>query len=114
MPRYTLHGTHGSFLKWGIDPQEELLKQGANPSEPDWGKEPESQWGILNTDINGIHIRGRVETVAGNYAAYYDNIYDMLRHHAEPEVTPEQALNVLLLIEAAMESSRSGQMIELG
>jgi len=114
VPRYSLHGTNGSFLKYGLDPQEEMLKQGGNPSMPEWGKEPESQWGILNTEMNGIHIRGKVETVQGNYAAYYDNIYDVIRNHAEPEVTSEQALNVIHLIEAVMESSRSGQPVETG
>ena len=111
--RYTVHGTNGSFLKYGLDPQEEMLKQGGNPSMPDWGKEPECQWGILNTEMNGIHIRGKVETVPGNYAAYYDNIYDVIRKRAELEVTPEQALSVIHLIEATMESSRSGQSVEL-
>ncbi len=113
-PRYTLHGTFGSFLKYGKDPQEEMLKQGGSPSIPDWGKEPEACWGILNTEINGMHVRGKVETVAGNYAAYYDNIYDVIRNRAELEVAPEQALNVIHLIEAAMESSRSGQCVEIG
>ena len=113
-PRYTLHGTNGSFLKYGLDPQEEMLKQGGNPSMPDWGKEPEDQWGILNTEINGVHVRGKVETVAGNYAAYYDNMYDAIRNHAELEVIPEQALHVTHLIEAAMESNRSGQIVEIG
>jgi len=107
--RYTLHGTNGSFLKYGLDPQEEMLKQGGNPSMPDWGKEPESQWGILNAEINGLHIRGKVETTPGNYAAYYDNIYDVIRNRAQLEVTPEQALNVIRLIEAAMESGRSNK-----
>jgi len=113
-PRYTLHGTNGSFLKYGIDPQEEMLKKGGNPSMPDWGKEPEDQWGTLNTETSGVHFRGKVETIPGNYAAYYDNIYNVLRRRAELEVTPEQALNVLQLIEAAMESNRSGQNIEIG
>jgi len=90
-----------------------MLKQGSNPSMPDWGKEPESQWGILNTEMNGLHIRGKVETTPGNYAAYYDNIYDVIRNRAELEVTPEQALNVIRLIEAAMESGRSRQCVEL-
>ena len=111
-PRYTLHGTNGSFLKYGIDPQEEMLKQGGNPSMPNWGKEPEAQWGILNTELNGIHFRGKVETVAGNYSAYYDNIYNAIRKHTELEVMPEQALNVLHIIEAAIESSHSGHIID--
>ena len=111
--RYTLHGVNGSFLKYGLDPQEEMLKQGGNPSMHDWGKEPESQWGILNTEMNGLHIRGKVETTPGNYAAYYDNIYDVIRHRAELEVTPKQALNVIQIIEAAMESGRSGQCVKI-
>ena len=111
--RYVLHGTNGSFLKYGIDPQKDMLKLGGNPSMPDWGKEPESQWGLLNTEINGLHIRGKVETVQGNYAKYYDNIFDVIRNHAELEVHPLQALNVIQLIEAAMESNRSGKSIEL-
>ena len=112
--RYVLHGTQGSFLKYGIDPQEGMLQKGFNPSQPDWGQEPEESWGILNTSFNGMHVRGKVETIAGNYAAYYDNIYDALRNGAELEVLPEQALHVIHLIEAAMESSRSGQSIEIG
>ena len=112
--RYTLHGTNGSFLKYGIDPQEEALKQGGNPSMPDWGKEPEALWGILNSEIDGVHIRGKVETIAGNYSAFYDNISDAIRKRAELEVLPEQTLDVLHIIEAARESSRSGQNIELG
>jgi len=113
-PRYSLHGTNGSFLKYGLDPQEEMLLRGGNPSMPDWGKEPEAHWGILNTEYNGVHIRGKVETVAGNYAKFYDNIYGVIRKRAELEVLPEQALNVLHIIEAAKESARSGHIVELG
>ena len=113
-PRYILHGTNGSFLKYGIDPQEDMLKRGGNPSMPDWGKEPESKWGILNTEIKGLHIRGGIETIAGNYSSYYDNIYDVICNRAELEVLPEQALNVISIIEAAKESSRCGHNVELG
>ena len=111
--RYILHGTNGSFLKFGIDPQEDMLKLGGNPSMPEWGKEPESQWGVLNTEFNGLHLRGKVETVAGNYAAYYDNIFDVIRNKTELEVCPEQALHVINIIEAALESNRSKQSIEI-
>ncbi|NTV83115.1 MAG: Gfo/Idh/MocA family oxidoreductase, partial [Bacteroidales bacterium] len=38
-PRYIIHGTKGSFIKYGIDPQEELLKEGLMPNSPEWGKE---------------------------------------------------------------------------
>ena len=113
-PRYILHGVHGSFLKYGLDPQEEMLMKGYNPSMPNWGTEPESQWGLLNTEICGMHYRGRIETLAGNYNAFYNNIYNAIRRRGELEVLPEQAIDVLHIIEAAKESSRCGQNVELG
>lgn len=99
--RYTLHGTEGSFLKSGIDPQEEMLKKGEDPFTPDWGKEPEKNWGILNTNIGGLHYRGNIETIPGNYAAYYDNIYGAIRNNVDLAVMPQQSLNVIKIIEQA-------------
>lgn len=48
-PRYLMHGTKGSFIKWGDDVQEALLKQGMLPVAADWGAEPEEQYGLLST-----------------------------------------------------------------
>lgn len=51
-PKYTLHGTRDSFIKYGMDVQKSCLKKSEIPlSEPEWGREPESIWGSLNTDI---------------------------------------------------------------
>jgi scyllo-inositol 2-dehydrogenase (NADP+) len=106
-PRFLLHGTDGSFLKWGIDPQEEAMKAGRQPGSPGWGEEPEEFWGILNTDLNGKHYRSKYETLPGNYLAYYDDIYDSITNHHEPSVTAEQGRDVIRVIEAAKKSSLS-------
>lgn len=110
-PRYILHGTEGSFLKWGLDPQEDDLKAGKYPDAPDWGSEPKKMWGKLNTDIGGLHITGRVETISGNYLAYYNNIYDVIRNDAGLIVEPEQSLDIIRIIEASIESNRTGNTI---
>jgi len=107
-PRYSLHGTEGSFLKWGIDPQEEALKAGQYPDLPGWGMEPEKLWGILNTDINGLHFTGRIETIPGNYMAYYDSIYNAMRSGEELIVKPEHSLDLMRIIEGAIQSNQSG------
>lgn len=112
-PRYTLHGTMGSYIKYGIDPQEELLKKGANPFSENWGKEEESFWGMLNTDINHLHYRGRTETIAGNYAAYYDKVYETIRQGKELSVKPEESMLGLRIIEAAFESAQTGKTIKI-
>jgi predicted dehydrogenase len=110
-PRYILHGTEGSFFKWGIDPQEGDLKSGKYPSEVGWGKEPQKQWGKLNTEWNGLHFSGRIETIAGNYLAYYNNIFEAIRNGAGLIVPPQQSLDVMRIIEAAIESNRTGNTV---
>lgn len=104
-PRFTLHGTEGSFVKRGLDPQEDALKLGGSPASEGWGQEPEERWGTINTRAGGVHLRGRVETEAGDYAAYYRNVADAIRGRAELAVKPEEAANTIRVIELALESS---------
>ncbi len=106
-PRYMLHGTEGSYVKYGIDPQEEALTNGHYPDEPDWGKEDKANWGILNTDINGLHFRGPVETLPGCYPEFYNTLYETLVHGRELAVKPQESLNGIKIIRAAYESSAS-------
>jgi predicted dehydrogenase len=105
-PRYILHGTEGSFVKYGLDVQEEALKQGLTPSSPRWGEEPEEQWGTLNTQVGEVHLKERIETIAGRYQAFYENMVEAINGKAALIVKPEQAMNTIRIIELAMESSR--------
>jgi scyllo-inositol 2-dehydrogenase (NADP+) len=111
-PRYTVHGTEGSFLKWGIDPQEESLKKGIIPGGPDWGIEDKANWGIINTSLGGSAVRGTYETVPGCYQEFYHDMYLAIREGLKPTVTPGQAANVVRIIEAALESKRKGRSID--
>lgn len=113
-PRYALHGTEGSFLKWGMDPQERKLKEGLLPIGDDWGTEKEKEWGILHTTINGKTFKGKLETIAGNYHGYYNNIYSSIREDIKPEVTAEDAAYVIRIINSALKSQASGKRIALG
>ncbi len=104
-PRYTLHGTEGSFIKYGIDPQEQALINGETPSKPNWGTEPESRWGTLNTSIAGLHYVGRIRTLPGSYTSYFQNVYDAVTGRDELAVKPEQARMAIRLIELGLQSS---------
>ena len=79
----------------------------------DWNKEDKALWGTLNTEVNGIHIRTQIETVPGNYQAYYDNIYLALTQNEALQVTAYQAAEVLTLIEKVYESAELGQKVYL-
>jgi scyllo-inositol 2-dehydrogenase (NADP+) len=112
-PKYYLHGTLGSFLKWGMDPQEEALKKGLYPGSNDWGKEPEADWGTINTEKEGSQFKQSVESVPGNYLAYYDKLYEALANGEPDPVPAEQGRDVIRVIEAAKESNTTGQAVKI-
>ncbi len=110
-PTYIVHGVNGSFVKYGIDPQEEALKVHQVPGTPGWGTEPEKFWGKLNTEIDGLHYESKIETLAGNYPGYYQNIHEAIREGKELAVTAEQGMNVIQLIEASIRSNKEKKEI---
>jgi scyllo-inositol 2-dehydrogenase (NADP+) len=112
-PRYLVHGTQGSFIKYGLDPQEEALKAGQLPTAPNWGMETPDTWGVLNTDIQGQHFTGRLETQAGNYPFYYQNIYQAIREGKALAVKPEESMLGLRIIEAVLQSNQEKRTIPL-
>jgi predicted dehydrogenase len=112
-PRFILHGTEGSYLKYGEDPQEESLKAGQLPVGPDWGQEPKSDWGKLNTQLNGLHFTGTIETLPGFYPCFYQNVYEAIREGQSLIVKPEEAALVIYLIELAQQSSQEKRTIAL-
>lgn len=110
-PRFILHGTEGSFVKYGFDPQEEALKRGLMPSESNWGDEPREQWGTLITRVGGLELEGQVKTIAGCYQSFYQNIVDVIRGRAELAVKPDEALRTIRIIELAMESDEQKRTV---
>ena len=112
-PRYIINGTEGSFVKCGIDPQEEALKTGASPSLPGWGREDESLWGTLNTNIGGTHFRGKIETANGNYGCFYEEVYEAVRNGKSPSTAASNVISVIKILEAAFESASKGEVVSL-
>lgn len=112
-PKYFLHGVNGSFLKWGLDVQEDALKAGGIPGSKGWGAEPEQYWGVLNTDIDDLHFKGKIETLPGNYLAYYDNIYDHIVKGKPLAVKAEQAAETIKIIQAVYRSNELKKTIPI-
>ncbi|HEY3401870.1 MAG TPA: oxidoreductase, partial [Ohtaekwangia sp.] len=99
-PRYIVHGTEGSFVKYGLDPQEQALKEGKIPGTTGWGTEEKVFWGKLNTMLNGLHVEGPVETIPGNYLSFYQNVYEAIRDGKPLAVKAEESRDGIKLIEA--------------
>jgi predicted dehydrogenase len=104
-PRYSIHGREGSFLKYGEDPQEALLRKGILPLAPDWGLEAEEFYGFLHSEINGKTVKEKIPSLPGNYGNLYTDLYNTIRHDEPLRVKPEHGYNTIRLIELATESN---------
>jgi len=107
-----VHGAEGSFVKYGMDPQEEILR---GPNYPDgldwgadWGLEPEERWGVLSR-VNEAPLK--VKTERGDYRGFYANVRDAIEKKAELDVPPEQALRTMRSLLLAHKSSREGRTV---
>lgn len=110
-----LHGTKGSFVKYGLDVQEATLDSGIIPSGKDWGgREPDNIWGgSINIEYKGVKIQGKVESEHGDYRDYFINLRDAINGEAELAVKPEEARNVMRIIELAFQSSKERRTIKV-
>jgi len=110
-PRYIIHGNRGSFIKYGIDPQEAALRKGEMPDTEHWGEESPKTWGLVTIDYDDdLNFNGHVETEPGNYMAFYDNVYDVLTKGEKQAVKPTEAAEVIRIIEMAFEGSGKGKI----
>ena len=109
-PTFAVHGTGGSFVKFGADPQEAALRAGHTPAEPDWDMEDPALYGTLTTP-EGTR---RVPTIPSSFTRYYENVRDAILGAAPLAVTPEQAFDVMSGLELAARSSREGRVLPWG
>jgi predicted dehydrogenase len=117
-PRFLLHGTAGSFRKYGLDPQEPAIVAGAKVprlGEGDWLAEAESAWGELAVapDLTAptTLVRMKVKTERGDYRGFYANVRDAITGATALAVTAEAALHVAKVLEAARVSSAEGRSV---
>lgn len=113
-PRFRIHGTHGSFLKYGLDPQEAALLAGKRPpqlgSPTPWLPEPESSWGTLALAPNPAEPASINRTIlpseVGDYRQFYESVRDAILHKAPLAIPVEDAFRTVRLLELALQSSK--------
>ena len=103
-PHFQVHGSKGSYLKYGFDPQEDMLKAGLRPNDPAWGRENETMYGELTMSVGDLPVKGKVPTLPGSYEAFYQGIVAAITHGKPVPVSPEDARNTIRIIEAARRS----------
>lgn len=112
-PRFQVHGTTGSYIKYGVDPQEGMLKKGRKPMSKNFGVEPIKYSGLLHSRTSDKTIRVKYNSFPGNYMGFYDDVFESVRHQREPAITVADALLNLQIIEAAIKSHHEKRIIEI-
>jgi len=105
-PRFAVHGTGGSFVKYGLDPQESQLKAGLDPRDPIFGTDP-----TAGTWTHPDARREPVPNTRGDYLAYYRAIADAILKGAPAPVAPGDARKGLVLIDLARAAAQQGRRL---
>lgn len=102
---FSVHGDAASFLKYGMDPQEDALVAGKTQ-----GADDPANYGVL-VSANGD--KRTIETVAGDYKLYYEGIADSIERGTPLPVNPIDSRNGLAVIEAALRSASERRTVAL-
>jgi scyllo-inositol 2-dehydrogenase (NADP+) len=108
-PHWFLVGDSGSLVKDGVDPQEAAMLRG----DLDAAREDPGLAARVRSNIDGLATEMRLETLRGDWKAYYRNIADHLLEGAELAVRPEEARRGVALLEAVAHASRSGAPVRV-
>jgi predicted dehydrogenase len=100
-PRFRVLGQSAAFVKYGLDVQEDALREGHRPGEAQWGADVPERYGILGEGEN----LETVPTDAGAYESYYAGIAAALLDGAPLPVDPREAVQALEVIEAARDAA---------
>jgi predicted dehydrogenase len=103
LPRFIVHGRAASYVKYGMDTQEEALKRGVRPGGADWGVDPRD--GLLLTREEDVESSAPVPTLPGYYPGYYEAVRDTILRGATNPAPAEYGVLVMRVLEAGTESS---------
>lgn len=101
--RFTVHGDKGSVVKQKADQQESQLLAGVLPGSDSWGHDDDS---LVVFDASSQPRA--IPAPPGDQRQYYINVRDALTGKIDNPVSPLQALAVMAVLEAAVQSAQSG------
>jgi scyllo-inositol 2-dehydrogenase (NADP+) len=109
--RFVVLGTKASYLKKRFDPLESELRAHVPGPGESWMLERPENFGEVISEVDG-QIDHRKVPSFGDWREFYANLRDCLLGKAELLVTPQQALNVMIVLELARESSAAGKAFD--
>jgi predicted dehydrogenase len=102
-PRFIVHGTEATFVKYGLDGQEAMLKAGGRPPRADWGLDM-GTCTLSRNDGRTVQTR-TVALQPGDYPAFYTGIRNAMLGIGANPVPVEEAIRTMGLIELGARSA---------
>jgi scyllo-inositol 2-dehydrogenase (NADP+) len=109
-PRWYVVGDQGALVKHGLDPQERAFVQTGNPD--DAAELPEEK-ARVTTIAAGLPVEMIIDSERGSWTGYYANVSAHLNEGAPLAVTAAQAREVIRVLDAAVRSAASGEVVTL-
>lgn len=107
--RFRLEGTNGTYQINGLDPQETQLRNNLPINNIDFGYDRANSSGIFYGDIS----EEQIPTDKGDYREYYQQLASAVLHDKLVPVSAESAMQVIKIIELAIESSNKGMRVNI-
>ncbi|GBE79346.1 Uncharacterized oxidoreductase [Sparassis crispa] len=110
--RYVVRGTTGTFVKFGVDVQEDQLRVMQSPSEivasTTYGLEPKTIWGTVeNLAPSGDVVKSTWPSLeSGSYSGLFVNLAEVIREDKEQAVKWVESAEVIEMIELAYKSAK--------
>lgn len=108
-PRSILHGTCGSWAKFGADVQEQQLKNGMLPTDPAFGLDPTPCF-FYDGDTG---TRTELPSPVGNQLGYYTAIRDAILGGGPVPVPARDAVACMAILETSFASGIAGQTLPI-
>jgi predicted dehydrogenase len=94
--RFAVHGSRASYIKHGLDPQEDQSKAGLCSGDPGWA-----------IDLREGELTRGMPNLAGDYLAFYRGVCTSIGGFGANPVPTDQALQVMAVIDAGTQSART-------
>ncbi|WP_018344109.1 Gfo/Idh/MocA family oxidoreductase [Cytophaga aurantiaca] len=91
-PRWVIKGSKGTYVKYGVDPQEARLNAGEKPLSVDWGVEDAGQFGKIEFADGQIQT---YPTLPGDYRIFYQGVSDSIRKGTQPLISLNDAVELV-------------------
>lgn len=101
-PRYRLMGEQGTYIKYGVDQQENDLKLQISPGTKGFGEDTPSQYGkVTYRNTSGDWIQKDIPTVTGDYGRFYDQLLLSIEGDKKKFISDEEIITSIEVLEKA-------------